>query len=54
MIYLVLYSDDLAQTWYVGGSVTAGNECQAVELADGKILLNQRGSGASIRQVAGH
>jgi sialidase-1 len=39
----VIYSDDHGKTWKLGGS--AGpftNECQAVELTDGSLLLNMR------------
>jgi sialidase-1 len=39
----VFYSDDAGQSWKLGGS--AGhhtNECQAVELSDGRVLLNMR------------
>ena len=39
----LLYSDDHGATWAVGGVSAAGtNESQAVELADGRLLLNSR------------
>jgi sialidase-1 len=41
----VNYSDDHGQTWQIGGMTTPGeatNECQAVELEDGSLLLNMR------------
>jgi sialidase-1 len=39
----VLYSDDHGQTWHLGGSVgPQTNECEVVELADGRLLLNMR------------
>jgi len=43
----VFYSDDHGATWKLGGATDRGmNECEAVELADGSILL-------SIRQYSG-
>jgi len=39
----VIFSDDHGRTWRLGGSVGPGsNECEAVELADGRLLLNMR------------
>jgi sialidase-1 len=39
----VFYSDDRGETWKLGGVTESGmNECQAVELADGSILLSMR------------
>lgn len=39
----VIYSDDHGKNWQLGGSVSGGcNECQAVELADGTLMLNMR------------
>jgi sialidase-1 len=39
----VFYSDDHGQTWKLGGIAESGtNECEAVELADGSILLSMR------------
>ena len=52
----VIYSDDHGKTWNLGGSAPqAGvNECEVVELADGKLMLNMRshGGGKKNRQVA--
>jgi sialidase-1 len=50
----VIYSDDGGATWKLGGVVGPGcNECQAVELADGSVMLNMRGvSGNKRRLVA--
>lgn len=40
---LVFYSDDHGKTWKLGGVTDAGmNECEAVELADGSLLLSMR------------
>ncbi len=40
---LVFYSDDHGQSWQLGGVTEPGmNECEAVELADGSILLSMR------------
>jgi len=39
----VFYSDDHGKTWQLGGSVgRMNNECEAVELADGAVMLNMR------------
>ncbi|RYD85546.1 MAG: exo-alpha-sialidase [Verrucomicrobiaceae bacterium] len=39
----VIYSDDHGKTWQLGGvSDPGGNECEVVELTDGKLLLNMR------------
>lgn len=39
----ILYSDDHGATWSIGAVAAAGtNESQAVELADGRVLLNSR------------
>jgi len=39
----VIVSDDHGKTWKLGGSVRPFcNECQVVELSDGKLLLNMR------------
>lgn len=39
----ILYSDDHGATWQMGGTVgDLTNECQAVELADGWVLINMR------------
>jgi len=50
----VIYSDDGGKSWVIGGSVEPmANECQAVELADGRVLLNMRNySGNHRRAVA--
>ena len=39
----IIYSDDHGKSWQLGGSVSGGcNECQVVELADGRLMLNMR------------
>lgn len=39
----VIFSDDQGQTWQLGGTSEVGtNECEAVELADGSLLLSMR------------
>ncbi len=39
----VIYSDDHGKTWKLGGIVEPDvNECEVVELADGRLLLNMR------------
>ncbi|MEX2137978.1 MAG: sialidase family protein [Pirellulales bacterium] len=39
----VIYSDDHGKTWKQGGKTVDGcNECQVVELADGRLMLNIR------------
>ncbi|MBN1541395.1 exo-alpha-sialidase [candidate division KSB1 bacterium] len=40
----VIYSDDNGESWHLGGSTPQDqvNECQVVELDDGRLLLNMR------------
>jgi sialidase-1 len=39
----VITSDDHGRTWQIGGTIQGKvNECQAVELSDGRLLLNMR------------
>ncbi len=40
----VIYSDDHGQTWQLGGTTPNDqvNECEVVELADGRLMLNMR------------
>jgi sialidase-1 len=41
----VIYSDDRGKTWKLGGKTADGcNECQVVELAEGRLMLNIRNS----------
>lgn len=41
----IIYSDDHGQSWQLGGITEDGvNECQVVELVDGRLLLNMRRS----------
>ncbi len=50
----VFYSDDHGTTWKLGGVTDPGmNECEAVELADGSVLLSMRQySGPKLRAFA--
>jgi|GEM_PF-71112 len=52
----VIYSDDHGKTWQPGGTTPAGmvNECEVVELAGGRLLLNMRNYDRSVhaRQIA--
>ncbi|MBN2311354.1 MAG: exo-alpha-sialidase, partial [Candidatus Hydrogenedentes bacterium] len=52
----VIYSDDHGKTWHLGGSTPEHqvNECAAVELLDGRLMLNMRNydRAQSRRQVA--
>jgi sialidase-1 len=50
----VLYSDDHARTWKLGQPVSVfTNECQVVELENGRLMLNMReNTGKSCRAVA--
>ncbi len=49
-----VYSDDGGRTWRMGKPVTAfSSECQVVDLADGRLMLNMReNTGQSCRGVA--
>ena len=40
----IIYSDDQGKSWQLGGSTPQHqvNECEAVELADGRLMLNMR------------
>ena len=46
-----LFTDDLGATWRVSNKQEGGNECQAAQLGDGSLILNQRTRG-STRQLA--
>jgi sialidase-1 len=42
----IVYSDDHGQTWKIGAETAHGlNECEAVELEDGAVMLNSRNHG---------
>ena len=46
----VIYSDDGGATWKLGGSSPGkGNECEVVELAGGRLMLNMRNADRSVR-----
>jgi sialidase-1 len=48
----VIYSDDHGTTWKLGGVVGPNcNECQAVELTDGRLMLNMRSYQANHRRL---
>ncbi len=42
-----IYSDDGGRSWQIGGKIPEFNECQAVELADGRLMLNMRNADKS-------
>jgi len=50
----VIYSDDHGKTWQLGGSSPSDqvNECQVVELADGRLMLNMRNYDRRCKQRA--
>lgn len=52
----VIYSDDRGETWHIGGRTPQPgvNECEVVELSDGRLMLNMRNYTRSnpSRQVA--
>src|SRR5207248_11662573 len=48
----VILSDDGGRSWKLGGVVGPGcNECQAVELSDGSVMLNMRSYQGSNRRL---
>ena len=40
----IIYSDDLGESWRIGGDCPVGNESTVVELDNGDLLLNMRGA----------
>ena len=52
----IIYSDDQGETWHLGGRTPEHqvNECEVVELADGRLMLNMRNYDRTkkMRQVA--
>ena len=52
----IVYSDDRGATWRLGGRspLPAVNECEVVEVSDGRLLLNMRSyvPGENVRQTA--
>ena len=38
----VIYSDDLGESWHIGGVLPVGNEATAAALPDGTIMMNMR------------
>jgi len=50
----IIYSDDHGRTWQLGGSSPFDqvNECQVVELSDGRLMLNMRSYDRGRRQRA--
>ena len=48
-----IYSDDHGKTWKLGGKIAPFvNECEAVELADGRVMMNMRNYDRSVRSRA--
>lgn len=48
----VIYSDDHGATWRIGGAIQSQvNECEAVQLDDGRVYLNMRRYGAANRRA---
>ena len=47
-----IFSDDRGATWQLGGSCpqTSTNECQVVELSDGRLMLNMRSADKSHKE----
>jgi sialidase-1 len=44
----IFFSDDHGETWQLGGTISPEmNECQVVELADGRLMMNMRNSNSS-------
>jgi sialidase-1 len=51
----VIYSDDHGKTWQLGGVVGPDcNECQVVELRDGRLMLNIRSYRGQNRRLVAH
>lgn len=51
----VIYSDDHGATWTLGAPVGPGcNECQVVELADGRLMLNMRSYRGNNRRLVAY
>jgi len=48
----VIYSDDHGDTWQLGGGTSTDkcNECEVVELSDGRLLLNMRSHDKSVKK----
>ncbi|MBQ6284002.1 MAG: exo-alpha-sialidase [Bacteroidales bacterium] len=46
----VIYSDDLGETWAIGGETHVGNECTLARLPKGKLMLNMRKTDPELRQ----
>lgn len=42
----IIYSDDMGDTWHIGGNPDVGNESTVAELRDGRIVLNMRVDGS--------
>lgn len=50
----IIYSDDQGQSWKLGGSTPEDqvNECEVVELADGRLMLNMRNYDRNVKTRA--
>lgn len=46
----IIYSDDIGETWHIGGDPGTGNESTVAELSNGDLMLNMRGDRSRSRE----